>query len=210
MITGELALVSLHTSDVDEVAAVHCAAFPKSVLTRLSKETVCRYYSWLLQGPHEMYALGVRVEGFLTGFCFGGIAPNAMPGFLRQNKGLLARKLVRRPWLIVDPMFRNRFKRALKSLTSKGVAVTAQRQGTPKRPFDILSIAVLPRMQGLGIGKHLMAEAQATALRNGFHVMTLVVRPDNRQAIDFYLAIGWERNYMKGGWRGNMEKWLNR
>ncbi|MBV8148643.1 MAG: GNAT family N-acetyltransferase [Candidatus Eremiobacteraeota bacterium] len=208
--TRDLLLCSLAAADLDDVASVHQAAFPKSILTKLGKEAVCRYYGWLLEGPHEIYALGVRQEGKLAGFCFGGIAPTAMSGFLRRNKALLTRKLAARPWLIADPLFRDRFKRAFQALSRRAVTFAAASPGAPKRPFDVLSIAVRPDVQGGGIGKRLMAGAETTALRNGFHVMTLMVHTDNRQAIDFYLAIGWEKLLMKGVWRGNMEKWLNR
>jgi ribosomal protein S18 acetylase RimI-like enzyme len=209
VVTRDL-LCTLSTGDAEAVGEVHCAAFPKSVLTRLGKEAVCRYYAWLLEGPHELYAIGARRGRELVGFCFGGIAPMAMSGFLRLNKALLSRRLLVRPWLIVDPLFRDRFKRGLRALTRPEVTFDSDPPDAPKRPFDILSIGVKPRLQGTGIGKLLMAEAESTARRHGFHVMTLMVKINNKQAIDFYLALGWEKLMRNGVWYGNMEKWFNR
>jgi ribosomal protein S18 acetylase RimI-like enzyme len=203
-------LRKLVAGDIDAVATIHCAAFPKSTITRLGKEVVYRYYVWLLEGPHELYAFGATLEHRLVGFCFGGIAPDAIPGFLRQNTGLLFRKLLVRPWLIADPLFRDRLSRGFRTLSRPSSTLQPPVQGAPKRPFDILSIAVRPELQGTGIGKRLMAETEKTALGNGFHVMTLMVNTDNKQAIDFYVAMGWEKNFMKGVWRGNMEKWFDR
>lgn len=205
-----LVLRKLAAGDIDAVATIHCAAFPRSTITRLGKEVVHRYYVWLMQGPHETYALGATLGHKLVGFCFGGVAPHAIPGFLHQHKALLSRKLMARPWLMLDPLFRDRLRRGFRALSRPSVTLPSVVQGAPKRPFDILSIAVRPELQGTGIGKRLMIEAETTALRNGFHVMTLMVNTDNKQAIDFYVAMGWEKNFMKGMWRGNMEKWFNR
>jgi ribosomal protein S18 acetylase RimI-like enzyme len=162
----------------------------------------------VLTGPHEIYAHGAFRDGRLVGFCFGGIAPTAMPGFLRQNTGLLAKRLVTHPWLVADPMFRHRLQRGLQALFARKTAVVQTPPSARKRPYDILSIAVDPAAQGLGIGRSLMERAQAAARQNGFQVMTLMVNTDNDQAIRFYESLGWERLLMKGVWRGNMENWL--
>lgn len=210
METRERPVATLGLDDVDSVAAIHCAAFPRSALTQLGKEAVSSYYRWVLTGPYEIYAHGIRSDKALAGFCFGGIAPTAMTGFLRRNSGLLASRLVTRPLLIVDPIFRHRLQRGIQTL------LRAKRRSQPaapvstalKHPYDILSIAVNPSYQGMGFGKTLMEHAQTTARQNGFHVMTLMVNTDNEQAIAFYESMGWEKLLMKGVWRGNMEKWF--
>jgi ribosomal protein S18 acetylase RimI-like enzyme len=208
METRDRLVHALTLDDVDEVERVHRAAFPHAALTQLGKEAVCRYYRWLLTGPHEMYACGARVDGVLAGFCFGGIAPTAMPDFVRNNGVLLSRKLAMRPWLIVDPMFRHRLQRGFQALFRRRRVPLAPMPDGRKRPYDILSIAVHPDWQGEGIGRLLMLEAQATARQNGFHVMTLMVHTDNEQAIGFYESLGWRKLLMNGAWRGNMENWL--
>ncbi len=206
----ECPTVELGLDDVEAVTSIHCKAFPRSALTQLGKKAVSRYYRWVLTGPHEIYAHGIRRGEVLAGFCFGGIAPNAMPGFLRNNKGLLASRLVVRPWLIVDPIFRDRLQRGIQTLfrTRRHSGAAAPVNTTLKRPYDILSIAIDPGYQGMGLGKILMERVKATARQNGFHVMTLMVNTDNGSAIAFYESIGWEKLLMKGVWRGNMENWL--
>jgi len=196
---------------LDSVAAVHAAAFPDSILTRLGKEAVCRYYLWLIEGPHETYAAGAFLDGDLAGLLFGGIAPDAIPGFLRANRGLLVKRLARRPWLVVDPVFRDRIASAVRSVTRphRSAPVTAA-QAARKRPFDVISVAVDPRVQGEGIGKRLMRYAEQIARQNGFHVMTLMVHVDNDQAIGFYESLGWQKLLRQGIWHGNMELWFER
>lgn len=211
METRQLILRSLDPSDLNAVAAVHAGAFPDSILTKLGKKAVCRYYLWLMEGPHEMYALGAWLDGDLAGFLFGGIAPDAIPGFMRTNRGLLAQRLALRPWLVADPLFRDRIGRAVRAVArTRRNAPAAAAQGARKRPFDVISVAVDPRAQGAGIGKRLMHQAESIARTNGFHVMTLMVHVDNRQAIGFYEGLGWQKLLRQGTWSGNMELWFER
>jgi ribosomal protein S18 acetylase RimI-like enzyme len=203
---------SLDGSDLDAIAAIHCAAFPHSLLTKFGHDAVKRYYAWQLLGPQETYTIGTEREGELAGFCFGGVFPVAITGFLQRDAPRLLGRVLTRPRLITDLLSRKRVKnvvRALKETLRARIGPTAPGQTVgPKRPFDILAIAVDPRFQGAGIGKALMREAEETAARNGFRVMTLMVATDNVQAVGFYERIGWEKALMNGAWRGNMVKWL--
>jgi len=208
----ELSIRPLSTADIGEIVNIHCAAFPRAALTNLGTEAVTRYYLWQLEGPHdETCAFGVWRAGRLEGFCFGGIHPTAISGFLDKNKTFLAWHIATRPWLIANPLFRDKINNGLKiwkRMLRRAPASQAHSHPEVKRPFDILSIAVHPRAQGLGLGQRMMEEAETVARRTGFHVMSLFVQPDNQQAIRFYLAAGWEKRTSQGNWRGVMEKWL--
>jgi ribosomal protein S18 acetylase RimI-like enzyme len=205
---SEARLDSLQTTHLDDVVQVHRAAFPRSAMTKLGSEAVKRYYLWQLVGPHEMYASGAWVGEELVGFCFGGIHPTAISGFLATNKHYLAWRLMTRPWLVTNPLFRDRLTQAVKILTGKtksaATAKPAAASAPVKRPYDILSIAVNPAYQGLGIGKKLLARATQQAEDNGFALMTLFVNRDNEQAIRFYERCGWSRSNYNGTWRGTM------
>jgi len=56
----------------------------------------------------------------------------------------------------------------------------------PLESYGILSIAIDPHYQGLGIGKMLMEHAEAIAREKGFCEMDLTVGPQNKRTIDFY------------------------
>ena len=209
METRQLVIRRLQRDDLEAVAAVHLGAFSTSILTKLGKEAVYRYYRWLLEGPHETYVIGASVDGELAGFLFGGIAPDAIPGFLRDNRWLLTKSLLRRPWMVRDPLFADRLGRTLRMLAPKRAArATASPPNARKRPFDVISVAVDPRFQGEGIGKRLMGAAESLARSHGFHVMTLVVHGENHQAVGFYEALGWQKLHRGGRWSGNMELWF--
>jgi ribosomal protein S18 acetylase RimI-like enzyme len=203
-------LRALGPSDLPAVAAIHCAAFPSSWLTKLGNAAVVRYYAWQMEGPHEAYVFGATIDGKLSGFCFGGIFPTAIAGYVRQNWALLAWRLLIHPSLLRSPLLAERLQRAFRALfqsTAKARPATGERR---KPPFDILSIAVDPGVQRMGLGQLLMEHARALAGENGFHVMTLMVNTENQQAVRFYEKIGWERALMNGEWRGNMVCWVDR
>jgi ribosomal protein S18 acetylase RimI-like enzyme len=161
-----------------------------------------------MRGPHEAYVFGATIDGKLAGFCFSGVFPSAIAGYMRQNWAFLAWRLVTHPSLLRNPFFAERLQRALHVLfQSKTPPAT---NGRSKRPFDILSIAVDPSVQRMGLGELMMERARALAAENGFHVMTLMVNTENQQAVRFYEKIGWERALMNGEWRGNMVYWVDR
>jgi ribosomal protein S18 acetylase RimI-like enzyme len=198
--------------DLREVARIHTAAFPDSVLTRLGTEATRRYYEWQLNGPHDAVALGVFCNNNLTGFCFGGLFRGAMSGFLHRNKVFLAVRVITHPWLAMNPVFRDRLNLGTSILTPRRSAEIRKQapslKGETIRPFGILSIAVHPLRQGLGMGKILMVKCEAIAGLSGFHQMALTVHPANHQAVSFYERLGWERVITDGTWRGSMRKHL--
>jgi ribosomal protein S18 acetylase RimI-like enzyme len=203
-------LRALGPSDLPTVAAIHCAAFPSSWLTKLGNAAVVRYYAWQMEGPHEAYVFGATIDGKLSGFCFGGIFPTAIAGYVRRNWALLAWRLLIHPSLLRSPLLAERLQRAFRALFQSGPKARPATGSSAKRPFDILSIAVDPGVQRMGLGQLMMERARALAGEHGFHVMTLMVNTENQQAVRFYEKIGWERALMNGEWRGNMIYWVDR
>ena len=193
------------------IAVVHCASFPESALSSLGTEAVRRLYEWQLVGPHEAVALGAFVNDELKGFCVGGIFRKKMSGYLRRNVVFLVSRVAVRPWLMLRGGFRDRFIAALRILRvlpppTNGVPLY---QDSNPHSFGILSIGVHPDLQGHGIGRVLMAEAEAVARQRGFRRMNLSVKTSNYEAIRFYEALAWTRRVGPDGvWHGEMTKWL--
>jgi ribosomal protein S18 acetylase RimI-like enzyme len=210
MENDRILLRRLDKDDLDDVARVHRAAFPGTALTRLGDEAVRRYYLWLMNDAEEMYGIGAFENGQLLGFLFGGIVEwDNMSQFLRQNRSLLLKGFIRQPWLIADPLFRNRIGRGIRALTRRSPqAPRAIPVGGTKRPFDAVSSAVLPTCQGKGIGRKLMREAENIARQNGFNVMTGWLETSNAQALHAWESIGWKKLVKNGRWNGVVENWL--
>lgn len=200
----------LNKADLAEVARIHAAAFPDSALTKLGTEVVRRYYEWQLEGPHEIIALGCMERGELAGFCFAGVFHGAMSGFLGKNQGYLAARILTHPWLVTNPLIRER---GMMSLRLLGGA----KRGNPNSPapvqmrkesFGVLAIAVHPSRQGGGFGQLMMDRVEAYASGLNFDQINLTVSPSNAQAIHFYQKMGWEKVLEQEDWGGRMIKKL--
>ena len=63
------------------------------------------------EGPREaldVHAVGAFIDDRLAGFCFGGRFRGALIGFLRTNRSYLTLLVLRKPWLLFNPLFRER------------------------------------------------------------------------------------------------------
>jgi ribosomal protein S18 acetylase RimI-like enzyme len=128
-----------------------------------------------------------------------------MNGFLRAHRGYLATRIARHPRLLLEPLIRDRLAAALRitlrySRFARAVPVATP---PPARNFGVLAIATAPQVRGAGVGRALMAEAEARARRLGHAWMTLTVHPDNARAVQFYEQLGWKRTG-EAPWTGSM------
>lgn len=179
---------------LDQVASIHCAAFPQSCLTKLGCKVVQRYYEWQFQGPHELVALGAIENGRVVGYCFSGVFRGAFGGFVRANRAFLIQRLMVRPDLILETIRRGRSNIALKSicprsrrsLPKSGIA------GDNRPPFSVLAIAVHPGHRRRGIGQALLENVEDRARHAGFGSLDLTVNKSNKEAVSFYERSGWE------------------
>lgn len=205
----------LSAADLPAVAAIHSAAFPDSALTKLGREAVRRYYEWQIVGPHDGVNIGAFSDDAMLGFCFGGIRRGALGGFLEKNRRFLIIRAATRPWLLFNPLFRERVQFAIQRLfgklrPSKPPLAASSPPVVPQSvpAFGILSIAVDPRHQGSGAAQLLMEYSEQEALRRGFSRMHLTVHPSNTRAVRFYEKMGWQRDEHNGVWDGSMSKMI--
>lgn len=208
----------LTESNLSDVAKIHIVAFPESGLTQLGHKIITRYYLWQLDGTHDSFCYGCFMGDVLIGFCFAGVFRGSETGFIRRNAFRIGLHLIFHPKLlnmgivkkrisytmgVIYQFFRKRMKKTFeKSINSKKVNKTER--------YGILSIAVAPKFQGLGIGKTLMTLIEEDAINNGFTSIRLTVHPENKNAVKFYENLGWRRRIVKGEkWQGYMEKALS-
>jgi ribosomal protein S18 acetylase RimI-like enzyme len=201
----------LRQNDLADVARIHLLAFRDSALTALGKGALLRYYDWQLNGPHDVSAFAAFRGAEMAGFCFSGVFRGALSGFLRQNRNYLALRVATHPWLVFNPLFRDRLSTGLSVLRRFSKPQSqAKAPAKPKRKpsFGILAIAVNPSFQGQGVGKILMLEAEKVARERGFEEMNLSVNTENYPAIRFYEGLGWQKVMREGVWGGEMIKAL--
>ncbi len=199
-------------ADLFQVATIHRAAFTDSALTKLGQMAVYRYYEWQLTGPHELTALGAYIDRQMVGFCFGGVFQGALSGFLEKNKRFLIGRVLAQPWLLLNPIFRDRvqsgIRRLVKSVKPAPHLMPRLIQPRSSTCFGILSIALDPSYQGLGVGKLLMTRAEEAAQRMNYSEMLLTVQPQNKKAVAFYERLQWQKIPRNGEWSGEMRKAL--
>jgi ribosomal protein S18 acetylase RimI-like enzyme len=205
-------LRQLDRNDISEIARIHRMAFPESAWTKLGGRIVEEYYLWHLLGPHPIVrAAGAFLAGECAGFCISGIFQGSTSGFLSKNRNLLMTRLALRPWLVIDPVFVDKLRSGVNILRrfKKMQQDKAVRRSVPNvDSFGILSIAVDPGRQGLGIGQILMNDAEEAAIEQNFSKMDLTVNPGNHSAIRFYEKLGWAKSYRNDVWTGVMIKKL--
>jgi ribosomal protein S18 acetylase RimI-like enzyme len=196
---GPLEVRQLDTGDLDEVAALHLRAFPRSALGELGTEAVSRYYRWQLCGPHDVEGFAVLDGDHMLGYSIGGFFRGSTIGFVKRNAVFLALQVLRRPKLL----FRGPGWRAV--LLGIRLWTRPARHTEPERPervpegsFGVLVVAVEPGAHRRGVGSLLLEEAERRARANGFRGLHLTLDPENAAATSFYRDLGWSRLYLPG------------
>lgn len=209
----ELIIRDITEEDLQQVASIHQKAFPGSFLSRISQQTIIKYYKWHMRAPNDCHAVGGYDGGRLLGFCFAGTFRNAEYYFIIENWLFFLKFFIGHPAAFFS---REIFIRLKKVSTYLNEYIfknkKQQRQGASCRSarFGILSIAVDPSEQRTGVGKALMESAEEAARQRGFKKMTLSVNPENQQAVVFYEKNGWIQTKFQNGenWQGTMQKSL--
>lgn len=209
----EVILKEITKEDLLKVAKVHINSFPESALTQLGTEIIQRYYLWQLIGPHEkVRAVGAFLDEDCAGFCFSGVFNGSISGFIDYNKSFLIKEVLTHPWLLTNPLFRERLYSGVKLLKNfmkkEQSSKPAVKEDEPES-YGILSIAVSTNHQKMGVGKILMLDAENEAVKCGYQRMHLSVNPDNKQATRFYENLNWQKSTQDNLWKGFMIKPLN-
>lgn len=204
-------LKSLETDDLPLIAQVHMDSFPDSALTKLGLAVVERYYLWQVTGPHQkVRATGAFVADECAGFSFSGVFNGSTYGFIHQNRTLLIKSVLRHPRLFLSSLFLKRLSEGIRLLARFGGKKPASK-GSASRTvpnYGILSIAVSPHFQKLGIGQLLMLDAEEEALKYGCREICLTVHPANKKAVRFYEHQNWQKFRTSDLWNGAMRKIL--
>ncbi len=207
----EVTLKRVELKDLPSIARVHLVSFPDSALTKLGPTIVELYYRWQLTGPHQkVKATGAFVADECAGFSFSGIFNGSTTGFIHTYKTPLIKAVLSRPLLVFNPLFLKRFSegvRLLARFAKKGSG--PKTDGLRSAPnYGILSIAVSPQFQKLGIGQLLMLDAENEAFEYGCREICLTVHPDNTKAVRFYENQNWQKFAPSSLWNGAMIKTL--
>jgi len=182
---NKIQIRKLDRKDLFDVATIHLGCFPNSMMTRLGKEGVRRYYEWQMESAIDLYAIGAFKDDRMVGCCFGGIFNAALSGYLNKHQGFIIKRLFLQPWLFFSPTLLKKILRALYALVKFSVnkhKLETFKVSKNNHHFGILEIASVPTARGLGVGRTLMEHSEQYARENKYKIMQLTVRPENINA----------------------------
>lgn len=169
--------------DIPAVAAIHAAAFPDFFLTRLGPAFVRNYYRQVVEFDAGWLLIAER-DGLPIGFVAGFAEPDRFYAGLKRRPWRfllpLAFGLARRPWL-------------LSRILRRGAAVALRGDGRPDDcgtigDCELSSLAVLPGMQGQGVGLRLVAAFVQVAQAHQASLIRLTTDARDNDAVNAFYA----------------------
>lgn len=198
---------SLGVGSLGEINRIHAASFPDGIWTKLGASVVERFYLWHLTGPHPVAdIIGAFAGSECVGFILTGVFNGSTTGFIRNNRMLLLRKIIVRPWLISDDVFMQKLKPGFKLFKKTFRAANDNARNEKRKSYGFLSMGVLPEYQNRGIGTALMQEAEKRAVGYGYKLAHFTVDTANVKAIHIYERLGWRKVFENEVWKGFMNK----
>ena len=197
---GGSGAVRAGAGDVPQLAALHRACLPGSILSALGDAGVARYYAFALGSPFE-HVFVVRDPGDADRVAAGCVLTTAAPTLLRRfalhAPGALARELAG-GLAGSDPLRRRMLARLGEAV--RGLADRADRATWTERPPaapalpEVTQIFTDPAARGRGLGARLLGAAEA-ALRAAGHRAYCIhtLRDDNDAGIRFYRREGFSQ-----------------
>lgn len=175
-------------ADLEQIVAVHAAAFPEFFLTSLGPAFLRAYYRAVLDfdaGCVLVAELGGRVAGFVAGFA----EPCRFYAVFRRRPLTFASAilagLLRRPWLIGHIVGR------VGSVLHRGRDV--RQHPAADTACELSSLAVDPRARRRGIGRRLVAAFVAEARGRGLDVVRLTTDARGNDPVNaFYAGLGFQ------------------
>jgi ribosomal protein S18 acetylase RimI-like enzyme len=172
--------------DLDGIVACHQRSFPGTFMTEMGKVWLVGLYSYFI---HHAKAIKIVVEARdkkICGFAFGGDRKIRDEFFVRAAfkywpmilMKFITNRVVRKT--LKDEIFRkieSVYKKNYRSHTSS--------------ECGLLSICVVPELQGAGLSGELIKNFTEQAFEKGYNAILLSVRPENVRAVEFYKKHGW-------------------
>ncbi len=198
MIKNSLELAT-HT-DLEEIAKLHCACFPRSLSTALGKNYCKKMLSWYIESPNA-FMYFIQIGPNLAGYC-GGIINNekqmigSASSMIQHSLAEAKRAIILRPWLVLHKEFRNKFSLVMKNifrrkLFKKGEIISEIAQDN-KESTGLVVIGVHPNFRGQGVAGDLLNQFELHTLKLEMKKMVLSVNSNNSTAINSYIKAGWK------------------
>jgi ribosomal-protein-alanine N-acetyltransferase len=189
--------------DLRAIGHIFLAAFPESVEHYVGHpvgpSVIEDAFAIVLDAEPEAFFVAA-VDGKVAGYI---VAPTRFSRIVRT--AILHGHVLRMSWHWISGRYRVGIKPVWIAVRNWLGLVSEARQGELHAEARILSIAVDPTCQGMGIGTGLMKLGMDYLRSRGEKLVRLEVRPDNRAAIHIYEKYGFEA---RGVTRDTQGEWL--
>jgi len=172
--------------DVSLVVELHLKSFDGFFLSRLGEDFLRIFYEKLRTNDRSML-IGAYEKSVLVGFCaFTTHSAGYYSNLIRKN--IFVFSIIGFKLLLTKP---DSLIRILKNLKKESNTIDDKGDYA-----ELLSIAILPSMQGAGIGKKLLLKMENELLKRECKSVSLTTDSDqNVKAINVYKSMGYEIYY---------------
>lgn len=207
-------ITNITKDKLPEVAQLHTAAFPDSLLTLFGEIAILKYYEWQMEPPNRCFAIGAFEEDRLLGFSFSGILNNAELFFIKKHLIFFTWYSFKHPKLLLDKRIINQIRKSVsyvKEYIKKKQPIKVNDRMLKDKSFGILSTAVAPEYQGHGIGRLLTENVEKFARENNYPTIRMSVEQNNIPSVKLHEKLGYKKVLSDEGiWQGIMIKKLDK
>ena len=192
-------------NDLCKIARCHIAAFPKSVTSLLGEKVVASMLKWYISAPNK-FLFYVEEHGIVQGYCGGFVmdgtdAYGSGSGMTQFGFNQAAGSFARKPWLLLHPEVRKKYKfiftnvaRKLGLKKDQPMSKSAPKHEDEPLTAGLVVIGVIPNLQQKGLGTLLQQEFERKAKEMGAKKLSLSVRKQNERAIKSYDRNGYNKS----------------
>jgi ribosomal protein S18 acetylase RimI-like enzyme len=181
------------------MAQCHIKSFPGRFMTEMGYYWLCALYRFFIGHNGSICHVALDTDGKVVGLAVGG-DPNIREEFLSSALfrhphlifwKFLSKRLVRR--VLLQELVRKLHRKRNTNHSDNIIAPSDE-----VRSGNLLSICVLPEVEGTGIAGRLIESFQLACKAEGYKRLTLSVAKENSRAVAFYKKNGWHQNDISG------------
>jgi ribosomal protein S18 acetylase RimI-like enzyme len=165
----------------DELMDCHEKSFPDSHYNKFGKKFLLKSLSWYISDQNQRKMIIIKHEDRIGGFLTMKDGWDTQSFFLFMLRPLILAAICH-PYRFIKYILIPQ----IKSIVSKDSIYQ------PQNGLELVSIGVLPELQGGGIGSQLASEFESIAKSKEYSAVFLSVKTGNTKAVNFYKKNGWE------------------
>lgn len=199
---GSARVRRIRPDDLDFCAALHAETLPHGFFAELGVRFLRAYLATFVASPHAV-ALLVEADETPVGMIVGILRPSAHTRWVVHSRGvrlalLAGLALATRPRLAVR-FARTRISRYRRVWSARKAAPAVEPAG---QPAVLSHVAVVPAVQGAGLGAQLVDAFVDAARAAGCRRVVLVTLAGDAGAAGFYLRHGWTTSGLRRDFDG--------